>query len=164
MQNAGRTYWEEDILQAETLKLVQLLYRAAIEAVADARRFLALGLIRDRSRQISRACEILSELHHGLDVDRGGELAARLEQLYEYMQRRLLEANLHQTDGPLDDVETLLRTLLEAWDQCDQKALISVPAGAARPEQTGSIQQSPTDASGWSTAVNGAPIRVMSVA
>ena len=50
-----------------------------------------------------------------LDHERGGEISQRLALLYDYMQRRLLEANMQQSDAPLADVLGLLSTLSEAW-------------------------------------------------
>ena len=121
MRNASQAYLEEGILQADTVKLVQTLYRAAIDSVVKARNALAQGDIRERSREITRAGEILAELSHGLDLEQGGDLAARLQQLYDYMQRQLIEANALQSPRQLTEVESLLRTILGAWDQCEPK-------------------------------------------
>jgi flagellar protein FliS len=124
--NPYQSYLDDEILTADPIRLVQLLYRGALDAVADARLKLAEGKIRDRSRAITKAIEILAELSHSLAHDRGGDLSARLEALYDYMQRRLIEANQRQADGPLEEVERILGTLEEAWLK------IEVPA-ASRP-------------------------------
>jgi flagellar protein FliS len=97
------------------MKLVNILYRAALESVGAARRHLAAGEIRERSRQISKGWELLHELAGSLDHERGGDLSRNLSDLYVYMQNRLLEANMQQKDAPLAEVETLLTTLAEAW-------------------------------------------------
>ena len=81
----------------------------------DARRHLAQGAIRERSKQIGRARQILRELSASLDRERGGELSPRLAGLYAYMQTRLMEANSRQLDAPLQEVERLLSDLSEAW-------------------------------------------------
>jgi len=113
--NIHDTYLEAEVLGADPMKLVNLLYRGATEAVAAARKHLAAGEIRQRSRQITKSWEILYELSRSLDQQRGGEIGRRLAGLYAYMQNRLLEANSKQTDGPLAEVESLLGTLGEAW-------------------------------------------------
>jgi len=115
-QNAHETYLEGCIASADPLELVRMLYQGASGAVRDARRYLAEGEIALRSRSISKACEILIELTASLDHTAGGEISRRLEQLYDYMQRRLLEANIRQADEPLAEVLGLLATLGEAWD------------------------------------------------
>lgn len=108
-------YLEGRILSADPLELVRLLCQGAGNAVRDARRRLAEGDIVGRSRAVSNAYDILAELLAALDHSRGGELAGRLALLYDYMQRRLLEANLQQSDAPLAEVLNLLATLSEAW-------------------------------------------------
>ena len=113
---AHDAYVESRVLSADPLELVRLLYQAAIESVRDARRFLGEGKIAERSRSISKACEIVIELNSALDHRQGGEIATRLAGLYDYMLRRLLQANLEQTDAPLADVLGLLSTLAEAWE------------------------------------------------
>jgi flagellar protein FliS len=110
-------YLESEVLNADPVKLVNLLYHGAVEAVAAARRHLAAGEIRARSRQIVKAWNILHELHHSLDASPSPELAARLSALYLYMQQRLLDANVAQDPAPLAEVESLLCTLAEAWRQ-----------------------------------------------
>jgi flagellar protein FliS len=109
------TYLETEVMSADPLTLVHMLYRGAIEAVELAWKHLAAGSIRERSRQILKAWDILQELNKVLDRERGGNISQRLGQLYGYMQARLLEANTQQMDGPLVHVETLLNTLCEGW-------------------------------------------------
>ncbi len=108
-------YLEAEVLHADPVKLVDLLYRGAAEAIAEARRHLKSGEIRQRSRRITQAYEILDELARSLDHQNGAEISRNLESLYRYMQGRLLEANSKQTEPPLVEVERLLATLREAW-------------------------------------------------
>jgi flagellar protein FliS len=115
-QNAHDTYLEQRILSADPLELVRVLYQAATTAVRKARRHLAAGEIVPRSRAISHAYRVLSELNTALDHARGGDLSRRLAQMYGYMMRRLIDANFEQRDEPLAEVLGLLATLAEAWD------------------------------------------------
>jgi flagellar protein FliS len=110
-------YLESQVLTADPLELVRLLYRAAGDATRRAHAHLSAGRIAERSRQISKAHAILTQLSVSLDHARGGALSRSLAELYDYMQRRLLEANLRQKAEPLVEVESLLATLLEGWDQ-----------------------------------------------
>jgi flagellar protein FliS len=122
--NHGK-YLETEILSADSVKLVCMLYRGAIEATVTARRHLKAREIRERSRQITRALEILRELSRSLDPHYE-EISRPLRELYAYMQTRLIEANAQQIDAPLAEVEQLLSTLLEGW-----KAAIPTAAPAA---------------------------------
>ena len=114
--NVRDAYLESRILSAEPLELVRMLYQTAAGAVRDARRHLEAGEVLARSRAISKASQALLELTGALDFGRGGEIAQRLAQLYEYMLHRLAEANFQQTDAPLAEVLALLATLSEGWD------------------------------------------------
>ncbi len=135
---AHDTYLESRVLSANPLELVQLLYQGTIGAVQDARRYLAEGKILERSRSISRACGILTELMLVLDHQRGGEVAGRLAGLYDYMQRRLLEANFKQIDAPLGEVLGLLTTIAEGW------------AGIAKAAEPPAAEPTAVAASPWS--------------
>lgn len=114
-QSAHNTYMEERVLSAAPVELVGLLYQGAAAAVRDARRHLASGDILSRSRAVTKACELIGELAGALDFARGGDIALRLGRLYEYMLRRLTEANFGQVDKPLAEVLSLLATLSEGW-------------------------------------------------
>ena len=115
--SAQEAYLENRILSADPLELVRLLYQAALAAVREARQALAAGEIAPRSRAISKACEIVIELNGALDHARGGDISRRLAALYDYILKRLLDANLQQSDAPLAEVLTLLSTLAEGWAQ-----------------------------------------------
>ncbi len=116
--DARLAYVENEILQADPIRLVQMLYRGALLATGRARVHLREGDIPARSRQITKASEIINELTLSLDHQRGGELARNLVELYDYMQRILQDANFRQVEEPLAELEQLLGTLLEAWEQC----------------------------------------------
>ena len=115
---ASTAYLESKIFSADPVELVEILYRAALESAASARRHLARGDIAGRSREISRTMAILTELMLSVDREAGGPLARNLLELYDYMQRRLIEANAEQTEAPLAEVSRLLATLLEGWMHC----------------------------------------------
>ncbi len=117
--NPYNTYLEATILSAEPIELVRILYRTAIDSVRDARAHLAAGDIGARSRAITKAVTILIELSCCLNSDAEPRLARNLTELYDYMQRRLLKANLDQADAPLAEVADLLEDLSEAWQKID---------------------------------------------
>ncbi|HSW49115.1 MAG TPA: flagellar export chaperone FliS [Bryobacteraceae bacterium] len=113
--SAYDAYLESRVLSADPLELVRILYRVAIDRIREAREHLEKGDVAARSKAISVASQALIELSTSLDHQGGGEVSRRLAQLYDYMQWRLVDANFHQTAGPLDEVLGLLTTLSEAW-------------------------------------------------
>jgi flagellar secretion chaperone FliS len=114
---AQNAYLESRVLTADPLELVRILYRAAVDCTRRARAHLAGGRIAERSRDVSRTMAIISELSGCLDHSHGGAISGNLAQLYDYLQRRLLEANARQKAEPLAEVESLLTTLLAGWEQ-----------------------------------------------
>ncbi len=120
-------YLEAEVLNADPVKLVAILFRAAGDSVAAARRHLQNGEIRERSRRITKASEILNQLMFSLDHSNGGDLSRSLVELYAYMQTRLIEANARQTDAPLAEVEDLLKVLAEGWREVTTSLAVSLP-------------------------------------
>jgi len=116
---AYQNHFEEEVLAANPVRLVQLLYRGALDSIASARRYLRLGDIRARSRAVAKAMTIVSELSLSLDHNHGGELSRSLAELYAYVQTLLIQANTKQSDPPLAEAERLLSTLLEGWESCE---------------------------------------------
>jgi flagellar protein FliS len=71
----------------------------------------------------------LANLSQSLDRRSGGDLCGRLAELYDYIARRVLEANFEQSDSGLAEAETLLRTLHEGWTGAlAQQAVVSAAA------------------------------------
>jgi flagellar secretion chaperone FliS len=112
----NEAYLESLVLSGDPLELVRMLYRHAIERTQDARALLASGDIAGRGKAISAVAAILAELEGSLDHKAGGSLSQELGRLYQYMQMRLLEANVRRSDEILAEVQSLLTTLAEAWD------------------------------------------------
>jgi flagellar protein FliS len=132
--NAPYQYFESRILSADPVELIEILYEAAIDSVGKAAGHLREGNIAARSKAISRAHAILVELGFSVNREADPKLAANLIELYDYMERRLNEANFQQTEAPLAEVARLLRTLLEGWVSC-RTALASPPPAAAPGEE-----------------------------
>jgi flagellar protein FliS len=105
-------------MSADPLELVAMLYRGAQEAVRRARQAVDSGDIRGRAREITKASEILTELALSLDHRQGGDISRNLTELYDYMQRKLIESHTQQSAAPLVEVERLLATLLDGWNEC----------------------------------------------
>src|SRR5438876_7452209 len=106
-------YLESQVLSADPLRLVCLLYRGAIDSVEEARLHLASGDVFARGRAVAKASEILAELQTSLDHEKGGDLARNLDQLYDYVQRRLIQAHAEQYETALLDAHWMLGVLLD---------------------------------------------------
>lgn len=103
------------VADEEPQRLILRLYDGALERIAAARGCLEHGLLAEKCALVTRALAILGELRGSLDLVRGGAIAAHLDDLYDYMSRRLLEANATNRVELFEEVASLLRELRSAW-------------------------------------------------
>ncbi|HEX6993026.1 MAG TPA: flagellar export chaperone FliS [Gammaproteobacteria bacterium] len=106
---------EAQVADATPHRLVQMLLDGAAARVAAAKGAMEAGETARKAELIGRVIDIVAHLRAALDADAGGELAANLDALYEYMERRLLEANLRNEPALLDEVSSLLKELQSGW-------------------------------------------------
>jgi flagellar protein FliS len=123
-QNPASTYrrvgLESDVQCASPHRLVQLLYDAAIQSVRSARQHLSQGHLAEKGMAVTKAIRIVDEgLKASLDHARGGQIAAKLAALYDYLCMRLVVANRTNDAKGLQEVEGLLVTLGESWAAID---------------------------------------------
>ena len=104
------------IESASPHRLIQMLMEGALGKIAAAKGHMERGEIPAKGEQIGCAIAILEGLKASLDKEKGGEIAQNLEELYIYMERRLIEANRGNDASLLDEVSDLLRQIKEAWD------------------------------------------------
>lgn len=106
---------ETSVAQADPHRLIEMLFDGAAAALAQARHALREGRTSAKGEATGRVVRILEEgLKASLDP-RGGEVAANLKALYEYMTHRLLDANLSNDDAKYAEVSRMLDQLREAW-------------------------------------------------
>lgn len=104
------------VVEATPHRLIQMLLEGALDKIAIAKGHMARGNIAEKGSHISWAISIISGLRAALNQEAGGELATRLDDLYEYMEQRLLEANLQNNAEYLDEVGRLLGQIKAGWD------------------------------------------------
>ena len=118
----ARTYRANAVLTASPGQLVLMLYDGALRAISLAREEFIAPVENPRriesiNQQLLKAQAILTELQNGLNMDTGGEFARTMHRLYDYHNRRLLEANVRKQVEPVIEVERLVRELRDAWAQ-----------------------------------------------
>ena len=123
-QNAVRT----GIESASPHRLIQMLLEGALGKIAAAKGHMERSEIQPKGEQIGSAISIIEGLKSSLDKDKGGEIAQNLDDLYIYMERRLIEANRGNDTSLLDEVSDLLRQIKEAWDAIADQATLHDPS------------------------------------
>ncbi|WDZ98046.1 flagellar export chaperone FliS [Herbaspirillum sp. WKF16] len=114
---------ETGVLAASPHKLITMLFDGALVAIALAKKYMAEGDIKHKGESITKAILIIDNgLRASLNKNVGGELALNLDSLYEYMSRRLFEANATNNPAILTEIHGLLDDIRSAWEQIGPNA------------------------------------------
>jgi len=103
------------VAAADPHRLILMLIDGALERLASARGCIQRNDLIEKARLLNRAVSIIGELRSSLDMQRGGQIAANLSELYDYMCRRILKASSENRVEGLDEVATLLHEIRAAW-------------------------------------------------
>ena len=122
MKNAANAYanvgLETGVVAASPHQLIIMLYEGAELAVQMAIKSMNEGDIAKKATAVSKASMIILEgLRAALDPKQGGNIALHLDELYLYMNKRLMLAHINNKTAPLEEVLGLLRELHGAWAQ-----------------------------------------------
>jgi flagellar secretion chaperone FliS len=104
------------VVDADPHRLIQLLLDGALDRIAQAKGALLSGDTAAMGEALGKAIGILSGLQGSLDMERGGEIAANLNRLYDYMSIRLLDVHREKQPASLDEVVGLLGSIKSGWD------------------------------------------------
>jgi flagellar secretion chaperone FliS len=105
-----------NVLDASPHRLIQMLFEGCLERIAQAKGAMLQNQIARKGELIGKAINIIGGLQGSLNDKEGGDLAANLESLYDYIERRLLVANLENDPAILDECGRLLGELKSGWD------------------------------------------------
>jgi flagellar protein FliS len=107
-------------------RLVAMLFDGLLESMARARGAMRVGDIETKGVALGRASRIVEEgLKNALNLTEGGSLAQDLHDLYAYVTRRLMMANLHNDVAAVDECYRLIEPLQEAWNEIAGKATVA---------------------------------------
>ncbi len=110
-------YRESAVLTASPAQLVVMLYDGAGKFLRQAVVMYEHGEKVKASNAIGRAQAIVEELFATLDVERGGEIASRLQGIYVFCLSELADARVEASPDRLHEVSRLLAELRESWHQ-----------------------------------------------
>jgi flagellar secretion chaperone FliS len=105
-----------NLAEATPYQVVQVMLDAVLARIAEAAGHLERGEVAAKGEKIGKALGIVEALTLGLDKIGGGEIAANLERLYDYVSRTLLRAQLENRGDLLKEVSSLLREIKLGWD------------------------------------------------
>jgi flagellar secretion chaperone FliS len=118
---AQQAYRDSAILTAPPERLVVMLYDGAHRFLYQAAAAMRAGDLSTTNERLQRAEAIIKELRSTLNFD-AGEIAHRLEGIYAFCQRHLLEARLKRDPERVEQVMGLLGELREGWNGISSNA------------------------------------------
>ena len=113
--NAFNAYKQNSVTTASPGELTLMLYNGCIKFIGLAKKAIENKSIEQRNYNIQRAQAIISELMSTLNMDIA--ISKQMLPLYEYISRRLVEANIKNDLAILDEVEDLVTEFRDTWKE-----------------------------------------------
>lgn len=104
------------VSDADPHRLVQMLLEGALDKIAIVKGLMNRKETAKKGETISQVVSIIGGLRASLDLSSGGELAANLDNIYEYIERCLLKANIENDIKLLDESALLLHEIKTGWE------------------------------------------------
>jgi flagellar secretion chaperone FliS len=115
--NSYKSYgYTSEVEYADPHRLIQMLLEGLVSRISIAKGAMQRKEVVLKGETLGRAIDIIAALRSCLDHKAGGDIAQNLENLYEYMERRLLLANVRNDEAILDEVGGLVKEVKAAWD------------------------------------------------
>ncbi len=115
-------YKQQSILTATPGQLVVMLYDGCLRFLHQSAHAMREGDIAEAGTRLARAEAIIDELLSTLDLDQGGVIASRLQGIYVFCLRHLMQARLERDAEMIDQVSELLSDLRGSWVQVSATA------------------------------------------
>ena len=111
---------DSEIAVASPHRIIQMMFDGALLRLAQSRYAIENNDIASKGVFINKAIGIINGLNGSLNMDDTDSVASNLAELYDFMLRRITEANLNNDVAAIDDVTSILRTIKEGWDAIPQ--------------------------------------------
>ena len=131
MQEYRQVNLRHAVESATPHRLVQLMMERVLAKIAIARGHLERNAVAEKGKHIGDAISIINGLQVSLNHKADSALSGNFDALYDYMSRRLLEANLRNDDAILQEIAGLMRQVKEAWDAIGDEVAGEATAASA---------------------------------
>lgn len=118
---AQDTYRINQIQMASKEQLLVITYDIGIKACISAEKAMAANDVETINTSLQKAQAVIRELMLTLNMERGGEVAKQLMQLYDYMYYQLVEANVKKEPEPVGVVRKMMEELRATWIEAINK-------------------------------------------
>jgi len=107
---------QSKMTDASPHQMITMLLDGALDRIAVAKGAIDRHEVARKGEAIGRTIAIIDSMRASLDHQGGGEIAANLGSLYDYMESKLVEANTTSNKEMLDEVSTLLKEIKAGWE------------------------------------------------
>ena len=127
-ENPYQRYRQVQLETASPLELIIKLYEGALRFINLAKKGLADGDYQLVNNSLLRAQAIVNELNLSLNMDY--EISHNLRELYLFINRSLIEANIAKDGSKLDEIMEMLMSLKDAWVQINEETKVKAVSGS----------------------------------
>lgn len=113
--NASNAYKQNSVTTASPGELTLMLYNGCLKFLTKAKKAIEDKNIEERNNNIQRAQAIIYELMSTLNMDI--EISKEMLPLYDYMTRRLTDANVKNDIAIIEEVEGLVTEFRDTWKE-----------------------------------------------
>ncbi|UOE55105.1 flagellar export chaperone FliS [Cytobacillus oceanisediminis] len=118
VSNPYQSYQQNSVNTASPGELTLMLYNGCLKFIHQAKKAIMDNNIEAKNTNIQKAQNIIQELMVTLNMD--VEVSKNMMSLYDYMNRRLMEANVKNEAAILDEVEGLVSEFRDTWKEVIQ--------------------------------------------
>ena len=113
--NAYNAYKQNSVTTASPGELTLMLYNGCLKFLGKAKVAIEQKNIQEKNINLQKSQAIISELMSTLNMDM--PIAKQMLPLYEYMNRRLIEANIKSDTSIINEVEGLVTEFRDTWKE-----------------------------------------------
>lgn len=106
----------DNVVDASPHQLISIILKHVLSNIAIASGAISRNEIENKGKAITKAIALVGELQDSLDMEKGGDISTNLFDLYDYIIRCLLTANVENNIDKLNEVRTLVTEIKESWE------------------------------------------------
>ncbi|KXZ17281.1 flagellar protein FliS [Bacillus nakamurai] len=118
INNPFAAYQQTSVYTAAPEELTLMLYNGCLRFIKLAKQAMKQKNPEAKNENIVKAQNIIQEL--SLTLNREIEISEQMSSIYDYIRRRLIEANVQNNEGFLDEAEKLVTDFRDTWKQAMQ--------------------------------------------
>jgi flagellar biosynthetic protein FliS len=115
--NAYNAYKTNSVNYSSKDQLLLMLVEGAVKFAKIGRQAIIDKDVKKAHENIIKTQNIFYELMATLDVNKGGEWAKGLMSVYDFIARRLTDANIKKDVAIMDEVIPLIEDVKDTWEQ-----------------------------------------------